>query len=143
MATRNRAAITRHGRSRKGFTLLEMMVAIAVMAVTAIAIFQSNSTALRQQEALEHITIGHWVLMDQIAKHHLESIVDQQLTSGQRQTLVMQAGQEFEIHKENVSIENSYVDQLEFSVYRVVNGRVEEAPIQRAVTFEGNRESTE
>lgn len=138
-----RALNTRHGRSRKGFTLLEMMVAIAVMAVTAIAIFQSNSSALRQQERLEHITVGHWVLMDQIAKHHLESIVEDQMTSSQRQTFVMQAGQEFEVRKETVQSENTYVEKLEFSVYRVLNGRAEDDPINRAITFESNRESSE
>lgn len=120
-----------------------MMVAIAVMAVTAIAIFQSNSSALQQQEALEQITIGHWVLMDQIAKHHLESIVEDPVTSRRRQTLVMQAGHEFEVHMDEVPIENTYVEMLEFSVYRVLNGRVQDEPINRAFTYVSKQESSE
>ena len=137
------SARSRNSGSRRGFTLIEMMVAIAVMAIAAIAIYQSNSNALNQQQTLEQMTIGHWVLMDQIAKHHLESIVDESLTSDQRQSFVMQAGQEFEVVVEDVEIENTYVEKLEFSVHRVINGRTEDDPIHRAITFESKRLSSE
>ena len=106
---------------RRGFTLIEMMVAIAVVAIAALAVFQSNSHALRQQASLEQITIGQWILMDEIAKHRLEKIIDEPLSSKFAQTRIMQAGHEYEVEKD--------------TVYLVVDGSAQEKPLGSEVMF--------
>ncbi len=124
------------GRHRKGFTLIEMMVAIAVVAIAAIAVFQSNSNALRVQGSLEQVTMGHWILMDQIAKHHLDEIVDDPNAQKLRDSRVYQAGQEYEVNIDTTTIDSGYVEMLEFSVYLVVDGNPQDRPLKSAFTFQ-------
>lgn len=121
---------------RSGFTLLEMMVAIAVVAIAAIAVFQSNSNAVKVQASLEQVTMAHWILMDQIAKHHLDKIVDDPTAKKISDSRVYQAGQEFEVNVDTVQIDAGYIEMLEFSVYLVEEGRVQEEPLNSAFMFQ-------
>lgn len=121
---------------RRGFTLIEMMVAIAVVAIAAIAVFQSNSNALRVQSSLEQVTMGHWILMDQIAKHHLDKIVDDPNAQKMSDSRVYQAGQEYEVNIDTTSLDSGYVEMLEFSVFLVVDGSAQERPLNTAFTFQ-------
>lgn len=123
-------------RHRSGFTLIEMMVAIAVVAIAAIAVFQSNSNALRVQTSLEQITMGHWILMDQIAKHHLDKILDDPTLKKLSDSRVYQAGQEYEVNVDTVQLDAGYIEMLEFSVYLVEQGRVQEKPLNSSFTFQ-------
>ena len=126
----------RRSRSRRGFTLIEMMVAVAVVAMAALVVYQSNSGALRFQGSLEQKTIGHWVLDDHINKYQIDQMMQQQPLYGLQQiNRVFQAGFEYEVLIDEVSLDNEYIDQYEFSVYRVINSRVENDPIHRSVTF--------
>lgn len=63
------------GRSR-GFTLLEMMVAVAILAVASAAVFFSNSEALQTQVRLEEQTIAQWALANQAAYYRLAQEMD-------------------------------------------------------------------
>lgn len=112
------------------------MVAIAVVAIAAIAVFQSNSNALRVQASLEQVTMGHWILMDQIAKHHLDTIVDDPDAQKVRDSRVYQAGQEFEVNVDTTTLDSGYVEMLEFSVYLVVDGDPQDRPLKSAFTFQ-------
>ncbi|MCY3884992.1 MAG: prepilin-type N-terminal cleavage/methylation domain-containing protein [Gammaproteobacteria bacterium] len=123
-------------RHQSGFTLIEMMVAIAVVAIAAIAVFQSNSNALRIQATLEQVTMGHWILMDQIAKHHLDKILDDPMQKKKSDSRVYQAGQEYEVNIDTLQLEAGYIEMLEFSVYLVEEGRVQERPLNSAFTFQ-------
>lgn len=62
--------------SQRGFTLVELMVAIAVLAVVGSAVFYSNNRAINQQIVLEHKTIASWVIQNQIAYLHLEKRIN-------------------------------------------------------------------
>lgn len=62
--------------SQRGFTLVELMVAIAVLAVVGSAVFYSNNRAINQQIILEHKTIASWVIQNQIAYLHLEKRIN-------------------------------------------------------------------
>ena len=62
--------------SQRGFTLVELMVAIAVLAVVGSAVFYSNNRAINQQNLLEHKTIASWVLQNQIAYLHLDKRIN-------------------------------------------------------------------
>lgn len=112
------------------------MVAIAVVAIAAIAVYQSNSNALRVQASLEQVTMGHWILMDQIAKHHLDEIVDDPNAQEVRDSRVYQAGQEYEVNIDTTTLDSGYVEMLEFSVYLVVDGNPQDRPLKSALTFQ-------
>lgn len=57
---------------RQGFTLLELMVALAVLAVVSIAVLGRGGDAAYQLHGLEERTLARWVAENEIAKLRLE-----------------------------------------------------------------------
>lgn len=58
-------------RNNLGFTLLEVMVALAIFAVSALVILQQSSLSVSQQTELEEKTFALWVAENQIDRLRL------------------------------------------------------------------------
>lgn len=54
--------------SHKGFTLIEILIALAVIAISLGAILSTSGTQARQATYLKQKTIAHWVAMNEITK---------------------------------------------------------------------------
>jgi general secretion pathway protein I len=52
----------------KGFTLLEVLVAMAIFAVAAIALLNAGRDQIQSSSNLENKTFAHWVAMNQVAE---------------------------------------------------------------------------
>ena len=52
---------------KRGFTLLEVMLALAIFALAATAVLQIASGALSNQQVLEEKTVAGWVAENQTA----------------------------------------------------------------------------
>ena len=61
----NKFPSVRSGHSR-GFTLLEVLVALAIFAITAAAMISGIAGSLSAQSYLERKTIAHWVALNQL-----------------------------------------------------------------------------
>lgn len=57
--------------SSKGFTLLEVMVALAVIALALAAATSAVSGNIRNASGLQQRTYAHWVAMNEMTKLHL------------------------------------------------------------------------
>ena len=106
----------------RGFTLLEMMIAIAIVAITASILFRSNTGMLRQQGNLEQHTIAHWILVDQIAQFRIYHAVDATQPLTDDVVRVIQAGREYEVRisvarKSVYLFDSSELELVEFEVY--------------------------
>jgi len=55
-----------------GFTLLEIMVALAVLAIAMAAIVTESSQHIKNLTRLQEHTIAHWVAMNRIAELQLQ-----------------------------------------------------------------------
>lgn len=55
-------------RKSSGFTLIEVLVAMAIIAIALIAITRNLSLATKQMDYIQDRTIAHWVAMDIIAQ---------------------------------------------------------------------------
>ena len=57
---------------QRGFTLLELMIAIAILAIVGGAVFYSNSRVINQQLTLEEKTIAMWVLQNHVEMYRIQ-----------------------------------------------------------------------
>jgi general secretion pathway protein I len=48
-------------RQRKGFTLIEVLIALAIISISLTAILKSNAASIATAERLYDKTVGHWV----------------------------------------------------------------------------------
>ncbi len=55
-------------KNHKGFTLLEVLVALAVFSVAAIALMRVSESQLRMSQTLEEKTFAHWVALNMLTE---------------------------------------------------------------------------
>ena len=62
--------MNRHHKNKKnkGFTLLEVLVALAVFAVAAIALMRESESQLQLSARLEDKTFAHWVALNMVSE---------------------------------------------------------------------------
>jgi general secretion pathway protein I len=99
----------------RGFSLLEVMVALAIVAVSLGAVIQTVGVSARNEAAMGEKTFARWVAMNQIAKIKLEhvwpSIGD---TKGDEEM----AGGKWIWKQKTLSTEDENVRRVEVSVWR-------------------------
>ena len=71
-----------------GFTLLEVMVALAIFAISALVILESTTQSIRQQTQLENKTFALWAAENQFTKLRLQNAWPETGTTDSRVTLV-------------------------------------------------------
>lgn len=100
---------------RRGFTLVEMMVAIAILAISAMIIYSSNSNAIRHQLKLEEITIGHWLLLNAIEEEKFFRIVEPDGDPVEERRLEI-GNSTYLVVREPLDTDSDTVEMIEFSV---------------------------
>ena len=58
----------------KGFTLLELLVAVAILTIVALTSLSNNSTIISNNSYLREKTLAHWVAMNKAAELRLNGI---------------------------------------------------------------------
>lgn len=53
---------------QKGFTLIEVLIAVAILAIALMAVIRVTGVAIKNSEYLKQKTIAHWVAMDVMAQ---------------------------------------------------------------------------
>ena len=61
------------GRLQRGFTLLEVLVALAVLSITLLAALKSSGSIVRNSTGLKERTLAHWVAMNRAAELKLQA----------------------------------------------------------------------
>ena len=112
VATLNRLAIRQH---QQGFTLLEVMVALAIFATTALALMKiaMNYTQSIQQNELR--TLAHFVAMNQAAELRIEK---EWLTGSQSEDITEQ-GEQWRIQKQSYETISPDVQRIEIQVSHI------------------------
>ena len=62
----------RRNRLQRGFTLMELLVAISILAVTFASLMREGAQVSRNTKIIKDKTIAHWVAMNQAAKLTLD-----------------------------------------------------------------------
>ncbi|MXZ54565.1 MAG: prepilin-type N-terminal cleavage/methylation domain-containing protein [Gammaproteobacteria bacterium] len=106
---------------KRGFTLVEMMVAIAILAISAMIIYSSNSSAIRHQLSLEETTVGHWLLLNLIEEEKMNRVVESEEEetgeTSDRYTKQITIGDDvYRIIREPLETDSDMVELVEFSI---------------------------
>ena len=103
----------------RGFTLLEVMVALAVFAIVSVALVGNASSSLRQAGAIRDHTVAWW-----LAENHMTSLRIQPRTEENfpragtgREVIEMDEGA-WEIETRVETTENDFVRRITVAVYR-------------------------
>ena len=116
----NRSIFFRQRRIiQKGFTLLEIMIALAIFTVVASALVRNASQAVKQTGIIQERTLGYW-----IAENHLNQMRALPRNEenfpglGSDRFSVTMAGQEWEVVMDVEATENADMHRIIVSVFR-------------------------
>ena len=56
----------------RGFTLIEVLIALAIVAIALAAVIKATSSDVKNTDRIKSVTIGHWVQMHAIAMLQLK-----------------------------------------------------------------------
>lgn len=124
-------------RRSRGFTLLEIMIAVAVFATASAALVKNAMLTVRQTGAIEDKTVAMWIAENELARYRLEPRVPSDFPgSGQDRTPITMAGKDWEVVTEFVATDNQDVRRIEVTVYRDENL---DSPVATLTGFVGRR----
>ena len=144
-----RLSTGRSPRAGRGFTLLELMIALAVLAIVSIAVLGRSGESARQLYGLEERTLARWVAENEIASMRLQRRVraterptqdarpeGSNLPLGSRRRLVVQGERRWRVVRETRSTSSPLLRRIEVSVYAVQDGR-DIGPLDTLTAFVG------
>ena len=103
----------------KGFTLIEVMVALAVFAVVSVALVGNSTSTLRQAGIIQGRTVATWMAEDELTTLRMRRRSEENFPDpGTNRELVEIAGVEWDIETEIESTENDYVRRVTVRIYR-------------------------
>ena len=107
---------TIHPKSRRGFTLIEVMVALAIIAIALASLIKASGSHTRSAAYLKSKTLAHYVAMNEITEIQISSAWPD---IGERKKSAELAGVEWFWTRTvgKVGDENDYIRSLKFTVY--------------------------
>lgn len=105
-------------RRQKGFTLLEVMVALAVFAVLALALIKSTTGTVTQARLLEEKTLALWIAQNQLDEMRLPIPGQSRFPAmGRQQEEVTLGGRKWQINIDVASTDEQSMRRIDISVF--------------------------
>ena len=120
----------------RGFTLVEVLIAIIVVALAGVMVSSAIGNVVSQMYSLERRTMAHWVGENRLNELRIERVQkDGPPQAGERQRVLM-AGREWLVQTEVSDTDNPMLWRVEASVYELLEGE-EVGPLDTIVSFVG------
>lgn len=113
-------------RYTQGFTLLEVLVALAVFAVAAVALMNVNQSQLTLSRQIEDKTFAHWVALNQITEMQLRQAWPE---PGEERGRSPMAGRQWEIVIKTTPTTANSMRRIEVSVREASDDMTQEMPV--------------
>ncbi|HCD26097.1 MAG TPA: type II secretion system protein GspI [Gammaproteobacteria bacterium] len=122
---------------RAGFTLLEMLIAVLVIAVVGTSVAVALGESAGQTSRLEQRTLAHWVASNHIHEMRIAQRLNKApLAEGKRATRKYMADQEWLIETEVKATDQELIRRVEIDIF-LVTDEDRLGPLEHLVTLMG------
>ena len=122
----------------RGFTLLEMLIAIAIIGVIGAAVSTAVGGVANQTRGLEQRTVARWIASNHLARvGMLERRDAQPLAGGTKQTRLAFADRQGEVETEIKTTDHPWVRRVEVSVFEATDDEGRQGPYGQLSGFLG------
>ena len=102
----------------RGFTLLEMLIAIAIIGIIGAAVSTAIGGVANQTRSLEQRTVANWIASNQLTRMRmLQRRQAQSLGEGKQQTRLVFADRQWEVETQIKTTDHPGIRRVEVSVY--------------------------
>ena len=122
----------------RGFTLLEMLIAIAIIGVIGAAVSTAVGGVANQTRGLEQRTVASWIASNHLTRMRmLQRREPQSLPEGTKQTRLVFADRQWEVETEVKSTDHPWIRRVEVSVFEAMDEAGRQGPYGQLSGFLG------
>ena len=122
----------------RGFTLLEMLIAIAIIGVIGATVSTAVGGVANQTRGLEQRTVASWIASNHLTRMRmLQRREPQSLPEGTKQTRLVFADRQWEVETEVKSTDHPWIRRVEVSVFEATDEAGRQGPYGQLSGFLG------
>ena len=110
---------TLHTSRAQGFTLLELLIAVAVFAVVAVTVYTRSGDTLVQLQVLEQRTMASWIAQNELALARIRQVANPEpVAIGSRSRKVLMGGRDWTVSVDVTGTSHAWLRRVEVAVTR-------------------------
>ncbi|MDA1074455.1 MAG: type II secretion system minor pseudopilin GspI [Proteobacteria bacterium] len=121
----------------RGFTLIEVLVAVVIIATAGFTVSSAVGNVVSQTYSLERRTVAHWVASNQLNRIHMSRVNQTDPIPTSRNTeRVLMGGREWKVETEFANTTHPWLRRVEIDVFEV-SDKGDIGPIDHLIGFVG------
>jgi len=121
-----------------GFTLIEMLVALVILATAGIIVSTTVSNIASQTHSIERRQLAHWIGEDHITRMRLaQRLRSEALPNGREVTRIDSGGRRWELRREVKATDHPFVQRVEVDVFEMESSGKAIGPLDHQAAFLG------